>query len=72
MEERFRVWEECGRDELDREIEVLKDHGYKIMSVMHGKMPFCMGRDGLPVMADGWEVVAERPPLSEAPRGLWG
>lgn len=72
MEENFRVLEESGYKEVERQKEILRKNGYKIKCEVHGMVPFCEGADGLPVMLPGWTIVTERPPAKEAPRGLWG
>ena len=71
MEENFRVLEESGYKEVERQKKILIKNGYRIKGETHGLVPFCEGKDGLPVMLPGWTIITERPPLREVPRRLW-
>ena len=61
MVERFRVLQENGYGEVERQMQILQENGYTIKWIENGMVPFCMGSDGQPVMVPGWSIVAERP-----------
>ncbi len=67
MEERFRVLQESGFGEVERQMKVLQENGYTIKRIDSGMVPFCEGADGQPVLVPGWSIVAERP-LVKPPR----